>query len=136
MSNDLLPEDIWKKWEKRRASDETVADVANQAEVDPFGKDAREPGSKLDAGKVKAGVLHDFSGALFQIAQVGTYGAEKYSRGGWQHVPDAETRYFDAFWRHVLASRHEERDKDTGLKHLAHAAWNILAVLEISHRVD
>lgn len=109
-------------------------DEVNRAEVDPYGKYPHEPGAKLDAGKVKAGVLHDFSSALFDVACVGTYGAEKYTRGGWQSVPNARERYFDAMWRHLLAARHEAADKDTGLKHLAHAAWNILAVLELEAR--
>lgn len=103
-------------------------------EADPFGKDPHQPGAKLDAGKVKAGVLHDFSKALFEVAEVGTYGAEKYTRGGWQNVPNAKERYFDALWRHLLASKHELVDKDTELKHLAHAAWNLLAVLELEAR--
>ena len=104
------------------------------AEADPYGKDPHQPGAKLDAGKVKAGVLHDFSKALFEVAEVGTYGAEKYTRGGWQSVPNAKERYFDALWRHLLASKHELVDKDTELKHLAHAAWNLLAVLELEAR--
>ena len=111
-----------------------AVEVVTRTEVDPYGKDPHEPGAKLDAGKVKAGVLHDFSSALFDVARVGTYGAEKYTRGGWQSVPNARERYFDAMWRHLLASRHEAADKDTGLKHLAHAAWNILAVLELEAR--
>lgn len=111
---------------------ETISGALSEA--DPLGKDPHEPGAKLDAGKTKAGVLHDFSSALFQIAQVGTYGAEKYTRGGWQSVPNAEERYFDAFWRHLLQSRHEEFDKDTGLTHFAHAAWNLLAVIEVHAR--
>lgn len=103
-------------------------------EFDPHGKSPHEMGSKLDAGKCMAGVLSDFSYALNAVALIGTHGAEKYTRGGWQEVPEAQVRYFDAFWRHLLASRHEEMDKDSGLPHLAACAWNLLAILELQAR--
>jgi len=103
-------------------------------ETDPLGTDAHAPGAKLDAGKVLAGVLADFSLALLAVAEVGTHGAEKYSRGGWQSVPDGETRYKDADWRHLLKGRHEDKDPDSGLLHDAHRAWNVLAALELRLR--
>lgn len=103
-------------------------------ETDPRGTDAHAPGAKLDAGKVLAGVLADFSLALLAVAEVGTHGAEKYSRGGWQAVPEGETRYKNADWRHLLKGRHEDRDPDSGLLHEAHRAWNVLAALELRLR--
>ena len=71
-------------------------------EQDPNGITQHEPGSKLDAGKNKAGVLADFSRALLAVSEVGTFGADKYSRGGWQSVPNGVERYTDAAWRHLL----------------------------------
>lgn len=106
---------------------------ANQ-EIDPNGFGQHQPGAKLDAHKPMAGVLHDFALALQAVALVGDFGAKKYSRGGWQHVPNGKERYADAFWRHLLASRHEELDPDSGLAHAAHQAWNALAVLELQLR--
>ena len=106
-------------------------DLLRNREWDPNGKHPNEPGAKLDAGKIKAGVLHDFSSALLEVANVGSYGAEKYTREGWRSVPNGRQRYFDALWRHLLASRYEAFDKESGLDHLAHAAWNLLAVLEL-----
>lgn len=53
-------------------------------ESDPSGKNQHEPGAKLDAGKIKAGVLGQFARALLAVAEVGTHGQEKYTRGGWQ----------------------------------------------------
>ncbi len=100
-------------------------------ETDPNGKPAHEPGAKLDDGKIMAGVLADFSLALLEVAKVGTFGAKKYSRGGWQFVSDGITRYGDAKWRHLLAERHEAYDEDSGLLHIAQEAWNILAELEL-----
>lgn len=108
----------------------------DRIERDPNGKDPHAPGAKLDAGKVKAGVLADFALALTEVAKVGTFGAEKYTRGGWQEVPNAVERYSDAMWRHLLKARHETNDPDSGLTHLSHAAWNALAVLELIKRGD
>jgi len=105
-------------------------------EFDPTGVEAHEPGAKLDGGKLLAATLSDFSLALQAVAEVGTHGARKYSRGGWQSVPDALTRYKDAEWRHLLKSRHEEYDQDSGLLHDAHKAWNVLAQLELRLRKD
>ena len=103
-------------------------------ERDPLGKDPHSPGAKLDAGKLLAGTLGDFSLALREVAKVATFGAEKYTRGGWQEVPDGEQRYTDALWRHLLAERHESTDADSGLLHQAHLAWNALARLELMLR--
>lgn len=104
------------------------------SELDPLGKNPHEPGAKLDAGKPIAGVLGDFGLALLEVAKVGTFGAKKYTRGGWQTVPDGATRYGDALWRHMLYEQQEPKDPDSGLHHAAHAAWNALAKLELMLR--
>ena len=91
-------------------------------------------GVKQDQGKIMAQLLGDFSRALMGVAEVGTFGAHKYTRGGWQTVPDAYQRYYDALWRHLLQANQEDRDAESGLTHLEHAAWNILAVIELKKR--
>ena len=101
------------------------------SESDPQGLSPHEAGAKLDAGKNKAGLLSDFSLALLAVAEVGTHGAEKYSRGGWQSVPNGLERYTDAAWRHLLKERQDHTDEDSGLSHAAHMAWNALARLEL-----
>lgn len=103
-------------------------------ESDPHGIDQHAPGSKLDAGKQQAGVLLDFSRALEAVADVGTFGANKYTRLGWASVPNGEQRYTDALMRHLLKMQREDIDPDSGLDHLAHLAWNCLAVLELRLR--
>jgi len=111
-----------------------VGEADCQCEKDPHGIGQHDPGAKLDSGKILAGVLSDFSYALQAVAEVGTFGANKYSRGGWQSVPDGVTRYSDALWRHLLAERHESLDQDSGLLHAAHLAWNALSRLELKIR--
>ena len=102
-------------------------------ERDPHGKDQHQAGAKVDAGKVR---MHLITGGMArgitEIAQVGTFGAAKYSDNGWIDVPDGFRRYEDAQQRHA-AKRHmgEVLDSDSGLLHLAHEAWNALAKLDL-----
>ena len=103
------------------------------AEVDPHGTSQHAPGAKLDAGKVRPSLIfNDMPRALLAVAEVATFGANKYSDGGWQHVPDALKRYTDAMDRHRLKEYTEGRyDHDSELTHAAHLAWNALARLEL-----
>lgn len=106
-------------------------------ERDPAGLPPHAPGAKLDGEKVMAELTLDgFSRALLAVAEVSTYGAKKYSPGGWQHVDDGQTRYRRAGDRHRLARGHEPYDLESGLLHLAHEAWNRLAELELMLRAD
>lgn len=107
-------------------------------EKDPNGIAQHTPGAKLDAGKTRLGlVLGDFARALEAVGRVGTYGANKYTDHGWLSVPKGSERYVDALYRHYLRyATGEASDKDTGLSHLAHAAWNALAVLELHLREE
>ena len=102
-------------------------------EKDPNGKQAHEPGAKLDKGKNRLGlVLLDFGNALKAVGEVGTFGANKYSAHGWLSVPNGRERYTDAMFRHLFAG--SEIDEDSGLAHDAQTAWNALARLELRLR--
>ena len=92
------------------------------------------PGAKADDGKPEAALLLDFSRALTAVAEVSTFGANKYTRGGWQTVKDADHRYTSALLRHLFKDKQEDCDAESGLSHKAHAAWNALAVLELALR--
>src|SRR5690606_41842045 len=82
-------------------------------ERDPNGIDPREPGAKLDAGKVHPSlILSDMARALLAVAEVGTFGANKYSDGGWQYVQDGIKRYSDAKDRQRLPDTLEEHHPD------------------------
>jgi len=102
----------------------------------PDGKDQHEPGAKLDAGKVRAGlVLGGFSRALLEVSKVGTYGANLYSPYGWTKVENGKERYTDAMLRHFLREEAgEEIDPESNLSHAAHLAWNALARLDLMIR--
>jgi len=102
-------------------------------EQDPNGLKANEPGAKLDQGKPRIGLMTEsFPLALTAVSAISTYGAVKYSRGGWAHVPNGIDRYTDAMLRHLLDPRFD--DPESGLPHAAHAAWNALARLELMLR--
>ena len=107
-------------------------------EADPTGRQAHEPGAKLDAGKTRLWlVMGGFARALEHVGRVGTVGALKYSDNGWLEVPAGVERYTDALLRHLLAeARGEVFDPDSELAHAAHAAWNALARLELMLRAE
>ena len=101
-----------------------------RSESDPNNLSSHTPGAKLDAGKPDCDlVFSGFAKALLEVAKVGTFGAAKYTDNGWKSVPNGIRRYRSAAYRHLLAL--EFLDKDSSLPHLAHAAWNCLAALEL-----
>ncbi len=95
-----------------------------------------EPGAKLDKGKPRADLLQDFGLALLEVAKVCGYGAGEYSVGGWQLVENGIERYSSELIRHWLSEKKEKNDKESGLKHAAHLAWNALARLELMIREE
>jgi len=102
-------------------------------EKDPNGKAQHEKGAKLDAGKLRpALVFRGFARALEAVAEIGTFGANKYTDNGWLEVPRGQERYEDAHLRHKLKEwKGEELDPESQYSHLAHTAWNALAELEL-----
>lgn len=67
--------------------------------------------------------------ALLEVARVAGFGGRKYARLNFMKG----FRYslsFDAMQRHLLLFwAGEDRDEESGLHHLAHAAWHCLALL-------
>lgn len=104
-----------------------------QYKEDMESKNLHVPGAKDD--KVKPDldlVLGAFSKALIEVGEVGTFGARKYTRDGWLHVNQGVERYSSALLRHFFQYKSGEvMDSDSKLPHLAHVAWNSLAVLEL-----
>lgn len=93
---------------------------------------------KQDQGKPMVElVLGGFAPALMEVAKVGTMGAKKYSPNGWKEndapVEEKISRSLDAAGRHRLYRQMgEEFDPESGLPHIAHEAWNLLAVLTLT----
>lgn len=91
-------------------------------------------GRKDDAGKPFAACLLEFPRALDAVAKVATFGAKKYTRRGWESVPNGEERYFDSAIRHLIASQISPIDEESGLPHLHHCLWNLMAITELHQR--
>lgn len=109
--------------------------AASAFESDPYDLHPHTPGAKLDANKPNCDlVFSNLSNALLEVAKVGTAGALKYTDNGWESVPDGIRRYRSAIYRHLLSSKF--LDRDSGMPHMAHAAWNCLAVLELLLRTE
>lgn len=119
---------------KRYAREVAIEDLPDPKEDTTRIMDLHTPGAKADHGKPDLSLLLFFGKALQSVAAVGTFGARKYSRGGWQHVDDGVNRYTAALLRHITQENAETNDKESGFAHAAHAAWNALARLELMIR--
>ena len=84
---------------------------------------------KYDSGKLLANIpFEDFPLAIKELIRVCTFGAQKYARSSWKTVSNGEQRYQDARARHFLEVG---KDEESELDHLAHEAWNCLALLQL-----
>lgn len=96
--------------------------------------DCISEGKKYDSNKSMVGTLCNvFPNALLAIGNCIEFGTHKYpDPANWQKVEGAFTRYQNSIMRHYLKFlAGQERDSETNLLHLAHMAWNTLAVLEL-----
>jgi hypothetical protein len=86
------------------------------------------------AGRFSAGkTRHDLMAplALDEIARVYTYGTQKYDDDNWWKGLRWKKDVFGCILRHVWKwFRGEKFDKESGLHHLAHAAWNCITLME------
>lgn len=83
---------------------------------------------KDDKGKLRMDLLPVRS--LAQVAQVYTYGAEKYAPNNWRKGM-AWSRIYAAILRHLFRFWvGEDLDSESGLPHLAHAAFGVLTLLD------
>jgi hypothetical protein len=82
-----------------------------------------EAGVKLDDGKLFMSLIPPET--IIGLAEVLTFGANKYTKNGWQTVPEAQDRYKDALLRHFYAFQSgETHDPESGLHHLKHVLVN------------
>lgn len=66
---------------------------------------------------------------LMAVADVYTHGAEKYGRDNWKRGTDWHEFYGSSLrhvWKWWLG---EDVDADSGEPHLAHAIWNLIALM-------
>lgn len=86
-----------------------------------------EQAVRYDKGKNRLALMS--IPALWEIGQVYTMGAVKYKDRDWEKgMPYTKT--MDAALRHIFKWMAGHRnDEESGLHHLAHAAWNLIALL-------
>lgn len=83
---------------------------------------------KFDTGKPRYGLFPAY--AMEALANVYTFGEAKYDSRNWEQGL-AYSRVYDAIFRHVWAFiRGEDIDRESGLHHMAHAAFGCLALVE------
>lgn len=81
-------------------------------------------GLKYDTGKLLFSLIPPETTRA--LAQVLTFGAQKYAPNNWQLVENGKDRYLDALFRHLDAYRSGEAlDPESGLSHLSHALTNV-----------
>ena len=87
-------------------------------------------GMKYDGNKIRYDLIDSYS--LHKLAEVYTFGAEKYDDNNWRKGFEF-SRIFGALMRHSWAFwRGQNLDKESGLPHLAHAAWCCFALMNFS----
>jgi hypothetical protein len=85
---------------------------------------------KFDANKVRLDLLP--IRPLKDTAEVLTYGLNKYGKDSWREGEMIQwSRVYSSLQRHLFAFQAgEDNDPETGYSHLAHAACNILMMIE------
>lgn len=109
--------------------EETRAAFLKEAKEEPGRIEVlRQQGYRDDSGKLPIHLIP--VEALEMVAEVFRYGAFKYAPRNWEKGMDYSRMYSSAM-RHLLAFwGGEDEDLESGLPHMAHAAWNCLCLLQ------
>lgn len=86
---------------------------------------------KAQFGRRKPGMGAVPVAPLLLVGEVMRQGAEKYGITNWRKDPVSASTYYDAAMRHLMAWWDgENTDRESNLPHLAHAAANMLILLD------
>lgn len=97
---------------------------------------------KADAGKRRPSLIQvGFAKAIRLVQAAMEYGGIKYEAHSWRKVPDAKARYLEAAERHRQdrmlwlqdhpADHIGAVDHESGLPHIAHEVFNLMALMEL-----
>lgn len=87
----------------------------------------------MNQGKPELDFLLDFPTAMEAFCRVKEVGAAKYARDNWKLGGKPDSEYLAAAIRHMMAHRSGELfAEDTGCLHIAHAMWNMAALIELN----
>ena len=100
--------------------------IRNQDEEAQMGQ---EGAGRFSEGKIRHDLVAPWS--LNEIARVYTYGTIKYDDDNWWKGLKWKKDVFGCILRHVWKwFRGEKFDDESGLHHMAHAAWNCMTIME------
>lgn len=119
--------------EMREEKRERVAFLAKEETMEKD-KPPTPVASRANAGKVMLSFVLQFPTAIKAFARVMEIGAVKYLRDNWKKGGKPDWEYLDACLRHLTDFENGETfAADTGCLHLAHAMWNIMAIIELNY---
>lgn len=87
-------------------------------------------GKKFDQGKFRISILPGL--AIEQVMAVGEMGSKKYGDFNYKKGMPV-SKFINAAFRHIFIEwwfKGNDLDNESGLHHLAHGSWNVLAALE------
>lgn len=88
---------------------------------------------RMNEGKPELDFLLDFPLAMEALARVMELGAVKYARDNWKLGGKPDSEYLAAALRHMMSHRKGELfADDSGGLHIAHALWNMAALIELN----
>jgi len=100
--------------------------IRNEEEEKQMGQ---ETAGRFSKDKIRHDLVAPW--ALNEIARVYTYGTQKYDDDNWWKGLKWKKDVFGCILRHIWKwFRGEVNDDESGLHHLAHAAWNCIALME------
>jgi hypothetical protein len=86
-----------------------------------------DKGLRFNEGKIRYDLIEPY--AVEQLAKVFTKGAEKYAVRNWEGGMKW-SKMIASLKRHIAAyEKGEDFDQESGLYHMAHAAWNAMALI-------
>jgi hypothetical protein len=95
----------------------------------------RDTNPKTEYGLAKPSLRYVPPVALFEVGRVMEVGAAKYGPMNWRKDPVSYSTYYDATLRHLMAAWDGQfADPDTGINHLAHAAANLLILIDANEQ--
>ena len=87
-------------------------------------------GIKYDSNKPRlAEMIISFREALTELCKVYEFGLNKYGKDNFRELENGKNRYLNALIRHMVAEEDNPVDKESGISHSAHMAFNALAYL-------
>jgi len=111
---------------KRQPEQEALGYIRSEEEESQMGN---ATGGRFNKGKIRHDLIAPWS--LEQLAKVYTYGTIKYDDDNWWKGLKWKKEVFGCITRHIWKwFRGEQNDDESGLHHLAHAAWNCFALME------